>query len=215
MAQTMKIKIRYYDLNCQEKVIRETMVDPNSRLMDLSTEYPSFEAAPGVRLFKNGFPLIPSTHTLTELGILADDEIEVRNFIRLYFRDPTLTKGAIPYWMWTGEDVGFTTKRFMEYLRPHYFDYLPPDPHFHFPGLGWLDHYNKMWYRMGVRHNDSVYIENWGPNNERVPDKQWARGDLLRAPPKPANDVTFEVFAQAFSAIYACYRSDWVFPIFE
>lgn len=208
MAQTMKIKIRYYDLNCQEKVIRETMVDPNSRLMDLSTEYPSFEAAPGVRLFKNGFPLIPSTHTLTELGILADDEIEVRNFIRLYFRDPTLTKGAIPYWMWTGEDVGFTTKRFMEYLRPHYFDYLPPDPHFHFPGLGWLDHYNKMWYRMGVRHNDSVYIENWGPDNERVPDKQWARGDLLRAPPKPANDVTFEVFAQAFSAIYACYRSD-------
>lgn len=208
MAQLMRIKIRYHDLNYREEVIRETMVDPNLQLMYLTTEYPYFPAAPGVRLFKNGFPLIPATKTLSELFITADDEIEVRYFMRIYFRDPTLNKGVIPYWMWTGEDVGFTTKRFMEYLRPNYYDYLPPNPRFHFPGLGWLDHYNKRWYVMGVRHDDSVYIENWGPNNECVPEDQWARGDVLRAPPKPADYTTFEQHAQVFHAIYGRYRSD-------
>lgn len=208
MAQKIKIRIRYHDLKYNEEVIRETLVDPNSRLMYLATEYPSFEAAPGVRLYKQGVPLIPRARSLTTLGIREGDEIEVRYFIRLYFREPTLTKGAIPYWMWTGEDVGFTTKQFAKYLRPYHFDFLPPDPHFNFPSLGWLDHDNKKWYIMGVRHEDSVYIENWGPNNERVPENQWARPDELRSPQKPTGDITFEAYASMFSDIYACPRSD-------
>lgn len=61
---------------------------------------------------------------------------------------------------------------------------------------------------MGVRHEDSVYIENWGSNNERVPDNQWAKSDVLRSPRKPAEDITFEAYASMFSDIYACRRSD-------
>lgn len=52
MAQTMGIMIRYY-LEYNEEIMRETMVDPNLELMNLAAEYPSFEAAPGVRLFEN------------------------------------------------------------------------------------------------------------------------------------------------------------------
>lgn len=208
MAQTIRITIRYHRIDQNVEVVKETMANPHLHLMYLYNEFPSFQAAPGIRLYKNGFPLIPIERTLTELGIRAGDEIEVRYFTRLYFRDPTLSKGVIPYWMWTDEDVGFTTKRFMKYIRPRWFDQLPPDPHFHFPGLGWLDHYNKKWYIMGVRHDDSVYIENWGPNNERVPDDQWANPYVLRAPPKPRKQITFEDYARTFSLIYDCYRSD-------
>ena len=208
MAQKINIKIRYHDLNMNEEVINETIVDPHLHLMYLWSEFPTFEDAPGIRLYRNGFPLIPATRTLTQLGIRAGDEIEVRYFIRLYFRDPTLRKGSIPYWLWTGEDVGFTAKRFIEYIRPNFFNDLPPDPRFHFPGLGWLDHYNKKWYIMGIRHDHSIYIENWGPNNERVPDDQWVSPWVLRAPPKPLGEITFEDYARTFSAIYDFYRGD-------
>lgn len=208
MANPIKVTIRYHDIEHDVDVIRGITASPNIHLLLLFNEFPYFQAAPGIRLYKNGFPLIPIERTLTELGIKAGDEIEVRYFIRLYFRDPTVTKGAIPYWMWTGEDVGFTRRRFMEYIRPKWFDQLPPDPHFNFPGLGWLDLLNKKWYVMGVRHDDSVYIENWGPNNERVPDDQWASPDVLRAPKKPNEQVTFDDYARTFAPIYDYYRWD-------
>ena len=184
------------------------MVDPYLRLMDLYTEYPSFEAAPEIRLFNKGSPLIPSDRTLANLEVNPGDEIEVRYFFRLYFRDPKLRETVIPYWMWVGEDVGFTTKRFKHYLRPQWYDSLPPEPRFSFPGLGWLDHDNKQWYRMGIRHDDSIYIENWGPNNERVPDKEWAASDVIRAPPPPPDRPSFSAFARAHPALYSTYRSD-------
>lgn len=96
----------------------------------------------------------------------------------------------------------------MEYIRPQFFDDLPPDPQFNFPTLGRLDHYNKNWYIMGVRHDDSIYIENWGPNNERVPDDQWVRPHILQAPQKPREQISFEDYAQTFHPIYAYYRED-------
>lgn len=206
---TLKIKIRYHDLNLREEVINETLVDPNLQVMYLTNEYPYFPDAPGVRLYKDGTPLIPDTKTLSELGISANDEIEVRYFIRIFFRDPTLTKAAVSYWMWTGEDVGFTTKQYIEYLRQdNYHLLMPPVPRFHFPTLGWLDHDNKRWYVMGVRHEDSIYIENWGPNNEVVPKDQWASGDVLRAPPKPVDNNTFDQYASTHQFIYKAHRSD-------
>lgn len=208
MSYKMKITIRYHDLDRNEEVIKEKMVDPYMRLMNLYTEYPSFEAAPGIRLFNKGSPLIPSDRTLADLDVNPGDEIEVRYFIRLYFRDPRLRETVIPYWMWVSEDVGFTMKRFKEYFRLQWYESLPPEPRFNFPTLGWLDHDNKKWYVMGVRHNDSVYIENWGPKNERVPDKEWASYDLLREPPPPPEQPSFTTFARAHPTIYGTYRWD-------
>lgn len=206
---TLKIKIRYHDLNLRKEVINETLVDPDLQIMFLTTEYPYFPAAPGVRLYKDGTPLLPETKTLNELEIRANDEIEVRYFIRIFFRDPTLTKAAVSYWMWTGEDVGFTTKQYVDYLRQDNYELLmPPIPRFHFPSLGLLDHDNKKWYDMGVRHDDSIYIENWGPKNKCVPQHKWASAHVLRAPPKPADDKTFDQYASTHQVIYKAYRSD-------
>lgn len=87
MAQTIRITIRYHHIDQNVEVVKETMVNPHLHLMYLYNEFPSFQAAPGIRLYKNGFTLIPIERTLTELGIRAGDEIEVRYFIRLYFRD--------------------------------------------------------------------------------------------------------------------------------
>lgn len=206
---TLKIKIRYHDLNLRKEMINETLVDPDIQIKFLTTEYPYFPAAPGVRLYKDGTPLLPDTKTLNELGIRANDEIEVRYFIRIFFRDPTLTKAAVSYWMWTGEDVGFTTKQYAEYLRQdNYHLLMPPTPCFHFLRLGRLDHGNKRWYVMGVRHDDNIYIENWGPKNECVPKDQWASGDVLQAPPQPVDDKTFDQYADTHQVIYTAYRSD-------
>lgn len=206
---TLQIKIRYHDPNLRKEVINETLVDPDLQIKYLTTEYPSIPAAPGVRLYKDGTPLLPETKTLNELDIKANDEIEVRYFIRIFFRDLTLTKAAVSYWMWTGEDVGFTTKQYTEYLRQDNYELeMPPIPRFHIPGLGWLDHDNKKWYVMGVRHDDSIYIENWGRKHRCVPQHKWASADVLRAPPKPADDKTFDQYASTHQVIYKAHRSD-------
>lgn len=206
---TLKIKIRFHDLNRGKEVINETLVDPDLQIMFLTTEYPYFPAAPGVRLYKDGTPLLPETKTLNELDIKANDEIEVRYFIRIFFRDPTLTKAAVSYWMWTGEDVGFTTKQYVEYLRQDNYELLmPPIPRFHFPGLGLLDHENKKWYVMGIRHDDSIYIENWGRKNRIVPKGKWASEHVLRDPPKPVDNKTFVEYATTHQVIYSAPRSD-------
>ena len=79
---------------------------------------------------------------------------------------------------------------------------------FNFPGLGWAWSWQQEAVDHGVRHDDSIYIENWGPKGERVPDDQWASPYVLRAPPKPQEQITFEDYARTFAPIYDYYRSD-------
>lgn len=193
----MQFEVIYRGPAC-EKVIT-IGVSSNNPLKDLKDVLQEVNHIPGFAIYFKGKLLLAEELSFKQHRLKNGSELDLKHYIRIYFKDAKLLRKPIPHWVWFNETVG-KVKKHLESLKNEFPD-LPSEPQISFPGVDGLPDDEMTLWEYNVEHEGTICISNWEAPAPRVHDNAlflelWADAEQFPAPPPEApQPPTFEEYA--------------------
>lgn len=193
----MRIEVIYRGPECEKAIT--IAVPSDNPLQDLKDTLQEANHIPGFAVYFKGKILLAEQLSFRQHRMKNGSELDLKHYIRIYFKDAKLLRKSIPHWVWFNETVG-KVKMHLERLRKEFPD-LPNKPQISFPGVNGLPDDEMTLWEYNVEHEGTICIDNWEAPAPLVHDNSlflglWADAEQTSAPPREApRPRTFEEYA--------------------